>query len=119
MVTVQDLNVHVYRTEGTSDEQASVLKHLFTDISFCDDNNLCSVNSINWFRIAVQSTYFVWAYLQIYGSEKCFGLPVNFCIPTGGGNMHLFFISFRLFYCYLVIILHAMFSFISLLNRIL
>ena len=37
MVTVQDLNVHVYRTEGTSDEQASVLKSLFTDIStfFC------------------------------------------------------------------------------------
>ena len=93
MVTVQDLNVHVYCTEGTSDEQASVLKHLFTDISFCDDNNLCSVNSINWFRIAVQSTYFVWAYLQINGSEKCSGLPVNFCIPTGGGNMHLIFIS--------------------------
>ena len=87
MVTVQDLNVHVYRTEGTSDEQASVLKSLFTDITFCEENNLCSVNSINWFRIAVQSTYFVWAYLQINGSNKSFGLPVNFSIPTGGENL--------------------------------
>ena len=87
MITVQDLNVHVYRTEGTSDEQASVLKSLFADITFCEENNLCSVNSINWFRIAVQSTYFVWAYLQINGSNESFGLPVNFSIPTGGENL--------------------------------
>lgn len=89
MVTVQDLNVHVYRTEGTSDEQASVLKSLFTDITFCEENNLCSVNSINWFRIAVQSTYFVWTYLQINGSDERFGLPVHFSIPTGGKNLLL------------------------------
>jgi threonine synthase len=84
MITIQDENVHVYRTEGTSDEQASVLKELFSDEQFCADYNLCSVNSINWSRISVQSSYFVWAYLQIYNTEKDFGKLVNFCIPTGG-----------------------------------
>ena len=31
MITVQEANVHVYRTTGTSDEQASALKDVFTD----------------------------------------------------------------------------------------
>jgi len=86
MITVLDENVHVYRTEGTSDQQASVLKELFTDLEFVKSNNICSVNSINWARIAVQCSYYIWAYLQINKDEQ-FGLPVHFCIPTGAfGN---------------------------------
>jgi threonine synthase len=87
MITVQDANVHVYRTEGTSDEQASVLKDIFKDEDFVKANNICSVNSINWARIAAQSSYYIWAYLQIYGTSFSIGKPVNFCIPTGAfGN---------------------------------
>ena len=96
MVTIQDENVHVYRTEGTSDEQASVLKELFSDKQFCSDFNICSVNSINWSRIAAQTSYFVWAYLQFYNTEKNFGKPVNFCIPTGG-EISVILSSFVLF----------------------
>jgi threonine synthase len=94
MITIQDENVHVYRTEGTSDEQASVLKELFSDKHFCAEYNICSVNSINWSRISVQSSYFVWAYLQIYNTKNDFGKSVNFCIPTGGKMTEIIYFSF-------------------------
>ncbi len=89
MITVQDANVHVYRTEGDSDEQASVLKELFQDTAFVKENNICSVNSINWFRIVAQSSYFIWGYLQVYSTRESLAVcaPVHFCIPTGAfGN---------------------------------
>jgi threonine synthase len=87
MITVQDANVHVYRTEGTSDEQASVLRDIFNEKEFCQKHNLCSINSINWARIAVQSSYYIWAYLQVYNTAFSIGRPVHFCIPTGAfGN---------------------------------
>ena len=82
-ITVHAANVHVYRTEGSSDEQASVLKEIFGDKQFVRENNICSVNSINWFRIVAQSSYYIWAYLQIYNNEFTFGQPLQFVIPTG------------------------------------
>ena len=107
MITVQEENVHVYRTTGTSDEQASILKELFLDLEFSKKHNLCSVNSINWSRICVQCSYYVWSYLQIYGNEDCFGLPVNYCIPTGGKNSYLnysyVFILFTLNFIFIAI----------------
>jgi threonine synthase len=88
MITVHEDNVFVYRTEGTSDEQASVLKEVFQDAAFAAQHNLCSINSINWARIMVQSTYYVWSYLQVCKEEADCGVQqVNFCIPTGAfGN---------------------------------
>ena len=65
MITVLHDNVHVYRTEGNTDDQASVLKDIFSDDQFVKDYGICSINSINWARIATQSTYYVWAYLQV------------------------------------------------------
>ena len=34
MITVDEPNVHVYRTEGNTDEQAEALKLLFEDAPF-------------------------------------------------------------------------------------
>ena len=65
MIAVAETNVHVFRTEGDSDEQASVLKEVFADADFVRQFNVCSVNSINWFRIAAQASYYVWSYLQV------------------------------------------------------
>lgn len=82
MITVSDENVHVYRTEGNTDEQASVLKEIFEDRDFLKQYNIFSVNSINIGRIIAQSSYFVWASLQegIRGS-------ITAVIPTGAfGN---------------------------------
>lgn len=64
-----------------------MLKRLFEDHEFVVANKICSINSINWARIAVQSTYYVWAYLQVYGTPLSIGRKVIFSIPTGAfGN---------------------------------
>lgn len=88
MITIADENVHVYRTQGDTDEQASVLKELFRDEAFVREQNICSVNSINWARIASQSSYFVWSYLKLCNDGVIsFGDKVNYVIPTGAfGN---------------------------------
>lgn len=93
MITAQQANVHVYRTDGTNDDQSSVLKELFGDADFCRQNNVCSVNSINWTRIAAQSSYFVWSYLQLRKREglavphQHAAVSVDYTVPTGAfGN---------------------------------
>lgn len=97
MITHFEKNVHVYRTDGDTDEQASILKEIFQDTEFVQANNICSINSINWARIAVQSTYYVWAYLQIYNTEHAIGKPVVFCVPTGAfGNSMAGFLAKRM-----------------------
>ena len=51
------------------------------------ENNICSINSINWARIAAQSTYYIWAYLQIFNTTTSIGEQVVFSVPTGAfGN---------------------------------
>lgn len=85
MITVSEPNVFVYRTEGNTDEQASVLKEIFTDQAFLQNYNIFSVNSINIGRIIAQSSYFLWSSLKL-SDEICHqGLTV--VIPTGAfGN---------------------------------
>lgn len=87
MITQSADNVTVYRTDGNTDEQASVLKELFNDQAFVEQYNICSVNSINWARIAIQSSYYVWAYIHLrYQREEISG-EVNFIVPSGAfGN---------------------------------
>eukprot|EP00595_Chromulina_sp_UTEXLB2642_P002682 CAMPEP_0196762716 /NCGR_PEP_ID=MMETSP1095-20130614/2619_1 /TAXON_ID=96789 ORGANISM="Chromulina nebulosa, Strain UTEXLB2642" /NCGR_SAMPLE_ID=MMETSP1095 /ASSEMBLY_ACC=CAM_ASM_000446 /LENGTH=363 /DNA_ID=CAMNT_0042114333 /DNA_START=246 /DNA_END=1334 /DNA_ORIENTATION=+ len=97
MTTIQDDNVSIYRTEGTSDEQASVLKELFSNNEFSSKYNLCSINSINWFRVASQCSYYVWSYLQVYGTPLSIGKLVNFSVPSGAlGNAAGGFIAKRM-----------------------
>jgi threonine synthase len=63
------------------------LKEIFEDHKFVAENDICSINSINWARIAVQSTYYVWAYLQVFSTKVSIGEKVIFSIPTGAfGN---------------------------------
>lgn len=70
LITVQEPNVHVYRTEGNTDEQAEVLKRIFTDEpEFMAKFNVCSINSINWARIAAQSSYYVWYMIWLFFSQ--------------------------------------------------
>lgn len=85
MVTVDAPNVFVYRTEGNTDEQASVLKEIFDDHAFLERHHIFSVNSINIGRIIAQSSYFIWASLQFSEAIAAAGLTV--VIPTGAfGN---------------------------------
>jgi threonine synthase len=82
MVTVDAPNVFVYRTEGNTDEQASVLKEIFDDHAFLQRHHIFSVNSINIGRIIAQSSYFIWASLQFPEATE-----LTVVIPTGAfGN---------------------------------
>lgn len=84
MITVDSPNVHVYRTEGDTDEQAEALKVVFTDAEFMRRHKVCSINSINWARVLVQSGYYLWACLQVAPDAR---MRVNFVVPTGAfGN---------------------------------
>ena len=85
MVTWGDTpNVHVFRTEGDTDEQAEALKLLFSDAAFMAKHRVISINSINWARVMTQSSYYFWAYLQLNPAADA---PVHFVVPTGAfGN---------------------------------
>lgn len=41
--------------DAPSDDLDVVVKHLFSDLEFKKKNNLCSINSINWARIMLQT----------------------------------------------------------------
>lgn len=86
MTTVQYSNVHIFRTEGNSDEQASVLKEIFNDKEFVEKYNICSVNSINWARIAIQSSFYIYLSIQIQKRFRRFE-PIDVVVPSGAfGN---------------------------------
>ena len=78
------VQVHVFRTEGDTDEQAEALKTLFADAAFMAAHRVISINSINWARIMVQSAYYFWGYLQL---RPAVDGEVHFVVPTGAfGN---------------------------------
>jgi threonine synthase len=63
LLTVTESNVHIYRSNARDqDENAQMMKELFSDNEFMQSHNVCSVNSINWARIAAQSSYYIWAW---------------------------------------------------------
>lgn len=80
MTTVRDQNVHVVRTEGTSDDLDVPIKNCFSDHVYAESNHLCSINSINWARIMAQIVHFFYAYFQ---TCEEIGETVTFVIPTG------------------------------------
>ena len=80
MTTVTDSNVHVFSTEGTSDDLDKPIKNCFSDLEYAEPNNLSSINSINWCRIMAQLVHIFYAYFQV--CEEV-GDTVKFIIPTG------------------------------------
>ncbi|XP_053219033.1 threonine synthase-like 2 isoform X1 [Podarcis raffonei] len=87
MTTVIEDNVHVFITEGNSDEIDEPIKELFADEDFSRRHNLMSLNSINWSRIMVQIAHFFYAYFRCAPSMDATPLPVvEVVVPTGGGG---------------------------------
>nr|XP_060635712.1 threonine synthase-like 2 [Anolis sagrei ordinatus] len=87
MTTVIEENVHVFLTEGNSDEIDEPIKELFADVDFSSKHKLMSLNSINWSRILVQIAHYFYAYFQCAPSMDNLPLPVvEIVVPTGGGG---------------------------------
>ncbi|MXW42486.1 MAG: threonine synthase [Acidimicrobiia bacterium] len=82
MTTVDSPNVHNVAIEGTFDDCQDLVKAMFGDTAFRNEQRLSAVNSINWARVMAQMVYYV-AAAQRLGNEV-----VSFCVPTGNfGNV--------------------------------
>ncbi|HUO47069.1 MAG TPA: threonine synthase [Acidimicrobiia bacterium] len=78
MTAIEDANVQAVAVEGTFDDCQALVKRAFVDDL---DVPLGAINSINWARIAVQASYYLWAAAAV-------GSPVAFAVPTGNfGNV--------------------------------
>ncbi|ODM99419.1 Threonine synthase-like 2 [Orchesella cincta] len=76
MISVTEDNVHVFATEGTSDDLDVPIKKSFPA------PGLMSINSINWARIMIQIAHYV--YLSTLEQLQ----PIDIYVPTGAaGNL--------------------------------
>lgn len=86
MYSVLDQNILNVAVSGTFDECQDLVKTVNNDAAFKKDFRLGAVNSINWARLAAQSVYYIFAYLQ---SGSKIGEPVSFVVPSGNfGNAY-------------------------------
>lgn len=79
MVTEQ--KAHVFAVEGTSDDLDVPIKNVLADASFTAEHSLCSINSINLARVALQSAHFIYAYVNLVDNIGSF--PLIASIPCG------------------------------------
>ncbi|XP_057674647.1 threonine synthase-like 2 [Corythoichthys intestinalis] len=92
MITCLEDNVHVFAADGSSDDIDQPLRRLFADQDLVKHHGLMSLNSVNWSRIMIQLTHFIFAYLQLTCMEQMEAqepLPeLEVVVPTGGaGNI--------------------------------
>lgn len=84
MTTIDSPGVQVFAAEGTSDDLDVPIKSLFTDQSYVDRFQLCSINSINVLRVLCQCVHFLYLYFQVHGSNL--DKRLRFYIPTGAAG---------------------------------
>ncbi|CAJ1071045.1 threonine synthase-like 2 [Xyrichtys novacula] len=97
MTTCLEDNVHVFAADGSSDDIDQPIRRLFADQDLVKSHGLMSLNSVNWSRVMVQLTHFIYAYLQLSGMQQAEtegDLPeLEVVVPTGGaGNIAAGFI---------------------------
>jgi len=94
MTTVLDDNVHCFGVDGSSDDLDVPIKAVFADHAYTANNNLCSINSINWARILVQISHYFYCYFQL---AQNVGDPVEIVIPTGAcGNIASGYVAYEM-----------------------
>ena len=80
MTEVIKENVLNIAIEGSYDDCQKIVKELLQENSF--ENQVISLNSINWLRVMGQTAYYVWL-------TKQFSSPINVAIPSGNfGNAY-------------------------------
>jgi threonine synthase len=90
MTTVAAENVQAVAVEGTFDDCQDLVKAMFNDPAFRDQQHLSAVNSINWARVMAQIVYYATT-AATFG-----GRPVSFAVPTGNfGNVLAGWIALR------------------------
>lgn len=85
MTTVLSPNVYNIAIEGTFDDCQDLVKGMFNDPAFREEQALSAVNSINWARIMAQIVYYVAAAVALGAPDRA----VAFAVPTGNfGNVY-------------------------------
>ncbi len=79
MTTVDAPNVHAIALEGDFDDCQAILKGLFNNHRFRDEIRLSGVNSINWARVAAQTTYYFTSAVALGGPHR----KISYAVPTG------------------------------------
>jgi threonine synthase len=84
MTTVLSPNVHNVAIDGTFDDCQDLVKAMFNDARFREEQRLSAVNSINWARVMAQLVYYVVAAERLTHRAG----PIAFTVPTGNfGNV--------------------------------
>ncbi|MEA3467784.1 MAG: threonine synthase [Thermodesulfobacteriota bacterium] len=95
MTTVTDSNVFNIAIRGTFDDGQAIVKAIFNDLDFKEEQHLGAVNSINWARILAQVVYYVYACLHISSHEN--DKATDFSVPTGNfGDIFAGYIAKRM-----------------------
>ena len=85
MFSLDDGNIYNIAVKGVFDDCQDIVKAVSNDLQFKKDNNIGSVNSINWGRILAQIVYYFKGYLAV---TKDSAEIVDFTVPTGNfGNI--------------------------------
>lgn len=92
MTTVLDANVFNIAVEGSFDDCQSLMKTIFSDLSFKQEYELGAVNSVNWTRLLAQIVYYFFAWYEL-GKPETFDVSV----PTGNfGNIFAGYLARRM-----------------------
>jgi len=93
MTTTIASNIYNIALEGTFDDCQAIVKTLFADESFREEQHLSAVNSINWARIMAQVVYYFRAALALGAPDR----EVSFAVPTGNfGNIFAGYVAKRM-----------------------
>ncbi len=95
MTTVMDSNVFNIAIHGTFDDGQAIVKSIFNDLDFKEQQSLGAINSINWARVLAQVVYYVHACLHISNHEN--DKATDFSVPTGNfGDIFAGYIAKRM-----------------------
>ena len=93
MTTIDSANVHNVAIEGTFDDCQDLIKAMFNDRLFREEQHLAAANSINWVRIMAQTVYYFHAALALGAPDR----EIAFSVPTGNfGNVFAAYVARRM-----------------------
>ncbi|BAF35151.1 threonine synthase [Candidatus Carsonella ruddii PV] len=82
ITTIKRNNIHNISLIGNFDSAQFLIKKIFENLKLFKKNFLVSVNSINWFRIVLQTVYYCFSSLKLFKNNL-----INYYVPTGNfGN---------------------------------
>ncbi|MFV1995991.1 MAG: threonine synthase, partial [Verrucomicrobiales bacterium] len=87
-------NIFPISIEGSFDDAQNIVKDLFNDLAFKEQNRLSAVNSINIVRILAQCVYYLHAWNRLPSSKRD---HLTFVVPTGNfGNIFAGWLAARM-----------------------